>query len=81
MFVYSTDEMMRTGNAEEYTGGRLSWIGRLNYAYDQKYITEFSFRYDGNTLFAKGKRWGFFPSVSAAWRISKEPFMEKLQIG
>lgn len=77
MFVYSTDAERRYGTAEEYTGGRLSWIGRFNYNYDSKYIAEFSFRYDGNDLFAPGDRWGFFPSVSAAWRISSEPFMEE----
>lgn len=77
MFVFSTDATKRYGNAQEYTGGRLSWIGRFNYNFDSRYITEFSFRYDGNTLFPKGKRWGFFPSVSAAWRISEEPFMKE----
>lgn len=77
MFNYSSDSDRRWGDAEEYTGGRLSWIGRFNYTYDQKYIAEFSFRYDGNTLFPPGYRWGFFPSVSAAWRISEEPFMER----
>jgi hypothetical protein len=76
MFVYSSDSERRYGDAMEYTGGRLSWIGRFNYAYDQKYIAEFSFRYDGNTLFPKNHRWGFFPSASAAWRISEESFME-----
>ncbi|QGY48008.1 SusC/RagA family TonB-linked outer membrane protein [Maribellus comscasis] len=76
MFVYSTDAERRWGSASEVTGGRLSWIGRFNYTYAQKYIAEFSFRYDGNTLFPKEKRWGFFPSVSAAWRISEESFMD-----
>lgn len=78
MFVYSTDAERRWGDAEEVTGGRLSWIGRFNYTFAQKYIAEFSFRYDGNTLFPKEKRWGFFPSVSAAWRISEENFMKNL---
>lgn len=76
MFNYSKDAERRWGDAEEYTGGRLSWIGRFNYTFDQKYIAEFSFRYDGNTLFPEGHRWGFFPSVSAAWRLSQESFME-----
>lgn len=76
MYVFSSDALRRWGDAEEYTGSRLSWIGRFNYTYDQKYIAEFSFRYDGNTLFPKEHRWGFFPSVSAAWRISQESFME-----
>lgn len=77
MFVFSTDATKRYGNAREYTGGCLSWIGRFNYNFDSRYIAEFSFRYDGNTLFPKGKRWGFFPSVSAAWRISEESFMKE----
>ena len=78
MFVYSTDAERRYGDAEEYTGGRLSWIGRVNYNYDSRYMAEFSFRYDGNDKFAPGHRWGFFPSVSGAWRISQEPFMESM---
>ncbi len=76
MFVYSTDAGRRYGDASEVTGGRLSWIGRLNYSYSKKYIGEFSFRYDGNTLFPKEKRWGFFPSFSGAWRMSEEAFMK-----
>ncbi|MFV0505811.1 MAG: SusC/RagA family TonB-linked outer membrane protein [Bacteroidales bacterium] len=75
MFVYSTDSERRTGTAHEVVGGRLSWIGRFHYSFADRYIAEFSFRYDGNTLFPKEKRWGFFPSVSAAWRISEEAFM------
>ncbi|CAG4993624.1 hypothetical protein DYBT9275_01203 [Dyadobacter sp. CECT 9275] len=75
-FVYSTDTQRRNGDAYEETGARRSWIGRLNYNFDSRYIAEFSFRYDGNTLFPKGKRWGFFPSASAAWRISEEQFMK-----
>ncbi|GHU89019.1 SusC/RagA family TonB-linked outer membrane protein [Bacteroidia bacterium] len=76
MFAFSSDVENRFGDANEYAGAHLSWIGRFNYNYAQKYIAEFSFRYDGNTLFAPGHRWGFFPSVSAAWRIEQESFME-----
>jgi TonB-linked outer membrane protein, SusC/RagA family/TonB-dependent outer membrane receptor, SusC/RagA subfamily, signature region len=76
MFVFSTDAERRTGTAQEVNGGRLSWIGRLNYTYSHKYIAEFSFRYDGNARFPKEKRWGFFPSFSAAWRLSDEAFMD-----
>jgi len=42
-----------------------------------KYYLDATFRYDGSSKFAKDERWGFFPSVSAAWRISSEPFMER----
>ncbi|MFA7472938.1 MAG: SusC/RagA family TonB-linked outer membrane protein, partial [Spirosomataceae bacterium] len=62
MFVYPTDREMRETNAWETVGARQSYIGRLNYNFDERYIAEFSFRYDGNTLFPKHKRWGFFPS-------------------
>ncbi|WP_198405643.1 SusC/RagA family TonB-linked outer membrane protein [Chitinophaga caeni] len=75
-FAYPEDITMRFGNASEVIGARQSWIGRFNYNYDSRYIAEFSFRYDGNTLFPSDKRWGFFPSVSAAWRISEESFMK-----
>lgn len=51
-----------------------SYIGRAAYNFDNRYFAEFSFRYDGSSKFPKEKRWGFFPSASAAWRISQEPF-------
>lgn len=56
--------------------GRLSYVGRINYDYAGKYILETAFRYDGSQIFPPGRRWGFFPSVSAAWRISEEKFMD-----
>ncbi|HEY9489804.1 MAG TPA: SusC/RagA family TonB-linked outer membrane protein, partial [Chryseosolibacter sp.] len=74
-FVYSMDSERRFGNGFEKIGARQSLIGRANYNFTDRYIAEFSFRYDGNTLFPKHKRWGFFPSLSAAWRISEEAFM------
>lgn len=76
MFVYSSDRTMREANGWDSLAARQSWIGRVNYNYDSRYIAEFSFRYDGNTLFPSDKRWGFFPSVSAAWRLSEETFFK-----
>ncbi len=60
-----------------------SIIGRLNYAYAQRYFMEASFRYDGSSKFAKPSRWGFFPSLSLGWRLSEEGFMQsyKEEIG
>lgn len=52
-------------------------VGRLNYAYDNKYLFEFSFRYDGSYKFDPSSRWGFFPAVSLGWRISEEKFFKK----
>jgi TonB-linked SusC/RagA family outer membrane protein len=51
-----------------------SYFGRLNYDFEGKYLLEATFRYDGSSRFASGKRWGFFPAVSAGWRIDKESF-------
>ena len=53
------------------------FFGRLNYDYKGRYLLEVSARYDGTSRFAEGHRWGFFPSVSAGWRISEEPFFEE----
>jgi len=52
-----------------------SIFGRLGYNYADKYYADLSFRRDGSSKFAKDKRWGFFPSLSAAWRVSEENFM------
>ena len=49
---------------------------RINYDYMQRYLIEVNGRYDGSSKYADGDRWGFFPSVSAGWRISEEPFFE-----
>ena len=48
---------------------------RLHYGYKGRYLVEVSGRYDGNSKFPAGQRWGFFPSASVGWRISEEPFM------
>jgi TonB-linked SusC/RagA family outer membrane protein len=54
-----------------------SFFGRLGYVFADKYYVDASFRYDGSSKFAKDRRWGFFPSFSAAWRISEEDFMDE----
>ena len=54
-----------------------SWIGRFNYDYQGKYLLEYAFRYDGSYRYHPDKRWGFFPVVSAGWRISEERFMKR----
>ncbi len=56
-----------------------SAFGRAKYAYDQRYLLEFNFRYDGSSKFLKANRWGFFPSISAAWNISDESFLQNYQ--
>lgn len=52
-----------------------SFFGRLNYNYKERYLLEANLRYDGSSRFSKKNRWGIFPSFSAAWRVTEEPFM------
>jgi len=56
-----------------------SGFGRVNYAFNNKYLLEASFRLDGSSRFAAGRRWGFFPSVSAGWRVLEESFASGLR--
>jgi len=63
-------------NEQKYTHTTASFIFRAGYDYKSRYIIDFSGRYDGSWKFAKGKRWGFFPSVSAAWRMSEEAWWQ-----
>lgn len=57
-------------------GALASFFGRVNYDYREKYMATFILRADGSSNFARGKRWGYFPSVSAGWVLTNEPFME-----
>ena len=56
----------------------LSGVGRVNYAYDNKYLFSASIRADGSSVFGENNKWGYFPAASIGWRISRENFMEKL---
>jgi TonB-linked SusC/RagA family outer membrane protein len=85
-FTIAVDEMnMGSSNKNDYDNGGTSSVGRqigyvyrLGYVYNNKYLLEASGRYDGHYYFAPGKRWGYFPSFSAGWRISEESFMKSL---
>lgn len=63
-----------TNNGDLYKRARLSYFGRVGYNYKEKYLAEFLWRADGSYVFPKDGRFGFFPGVSAGWRISEEGF-------
>ncbi|WP_455644026.1 SusC/RagA family TonB-linked outer membrane protein [Parabacteroides sp.] len=72
-------DLANTHQMPVYTGTIWAVQGaffRLNYDYMQRYLIEVNGRYDGSSKYASGDQWGFFPSVSAGWRISEEPFFE-----
>jgi TonB-linked SusC/RagA family outer membrane protein len=75
------DQLFAGGNAEQnidnfdlFRRARLSYFGRAGYNYKEKYLAEFLWRVDGSYVFPKQGRFGFFPGVSAGWRISEEDF-------
>jgi len=73
-------ENLKTGDV--WSGANMSklisFFGRINYNFNDKYILTAILREDGSSKFGKNNKWGTFPSVSAAWRISSEPFMQNM---
>ncbi len=57
----------------------MSYVGRVAYNFDSKYLVTANFRADGSSKLAPGSKWGYFPSISAAWRLSSESFMKDIK--
>lgn len=73
-----TSNPIATGN--KYQWRMLSYFGRASYAFSGKYLAEVNLRADASSRFAKGNRWGYFPSFSAGWRLGEEGFIKNLGI-
>lgn len=85
-FNYPQYDVINAGNIENMNNGGNetqwainSFFGRINYNFNERYLFEANIRTDGSSRFAKGNRYGVFPSFSAAWRISEEPFMKAVE--
>ena len=76
MLLYN-QQAFDKGDVQDYRKQGLA--GRLSATYDNRYVAEFNFGYNGSENFAKGKRFGFFPSVAVGWLLREEAFMEKLK--
>lgn len=74
MLAGSTEGM--TNDAGTMEMGRMSWVGRFNYTYNNRYIMEATVRADASAKFPKTSRWGYFPSISLAWRLEQEEFFK-----
>lgn len=72
--VNAGDAKSATNGGGTYPWAQESFLGRLNYNYDNRYLLTATFRRDGSPYFGQDKRWGSFPSVSGAWRVSREKF-------
>jgi TonB-linked SusC/RagA family outer membrane protein len=57
-----------------------SFLGRVNYIFDEKYMLTASYRADGSSVFGANNKWGYFPSAAAAWRVSQERFLENIKV-
>lgn len=75
-FNNGTSQQTISGNASEWA--LLSMLGRATYNYDNKYLFTATIRRDGSSRFGTNNKWGWFPSASAAWRISEESFMKDI---
>ncbi|MFP4059621.1 MAG: SusC/RagA family TonB-linked outer membrane protein [Bacteroidales bacterium] len=72
----NSDIIAQYGAPEEWA--LMSYLGRLNYSFNDKYLLTASVRRDGSSRFGENRRWGVFPSVAFAWKISEEPFMQNV---
>ena len=78
----SLDQLFAGGDQEKNNGGgafnraRLSYYGRVGYNFQEKYLAEFLWRYDGSYTFPEHSRFGFFPGVTVGWRVSQEDFFK-----
>lgn len=71
------DITQSTGNGTQNDNSIFSYFGRAFYSYDDRYLITATLRRDGSSRFARGNRWGWFPSAALAWRVSNEKFMAK----
>jgi len=70
--------MSNSGDMEEWA--LMSYFGRLNYDFKDRYLLEFNMRYDGTSRLSPSTRWGIFPSFSAGWRVTEEQFVKNLDL-
>lgn len=71
------DFQTNSGNGSEFTSNSI--FGRVMYDFAERYLLQVNMRYDGSSRFAKKYRWGLFPSVSAGWVVTEEPFMKAVK--
>jgi len=76
LFIGDAAAENKDATGSETETGRLGYVGRFTYGYDNRYLLEANFRYDASLKFAPKGRWGFFPSVAVGWVLSEESFVK-----
>ncbi|WP_455639144.1 TonB-dependent receptor [Parabacteroides sp.] len=75
-YLFAGDASNQKNDGSASDSGRKNYFGRFGYEYKDRYVAEFNFRYDGSQNFPKGNRYGFFPGIQLAWRMSEEAFIK-----
>ncbi|CDD20125.1 putative uncharacterized protein [Prevotella sp. CAG:732] len=78
-YAGTIDGMKGVESGTKETIRNISFYGRLSYSYDSRYMLQATIRRDGSSVFGDGHQWGYFPSISGAWNITEEKFMEGLK--
>lgn len=76
-YLFAGGDNKKENDGKGSISARQNYFGRLSYGYKDKYMAEFTMRYDGSQNFATDARWGLFPGISAGWRISEEEFFKE----
>ena len=81
--IFETDNLgagslINAPGSDKSKNSLLSWLGRINYSFNDKYLFTVSARADGSSRFGNGNKWGFFPSAAFAWRVSEESFIKQI---
>ncbi|WP_162053177.1 SusC/RagA family TonB-linked outer membrane protein [Pontibacter pamirensis] len=75
---FAGDDTLNTPRPDEFTNVLISYFGRINYSFRDKYLLTATVRRDGSSRFSPDTRWGTFPALALAWRIAEEPFMRSI---
>lgn len=78
-YQFSSNTQNLKPGSDYYDSKLMSWVGRVSYAYADKYLLTATIRFDGSSRFGKDNKWGTFPSIGAAWRVSQEDFMKNIK--
>ena len=78
VYDISKGTLMESVASNKWGANRVSYLGRVNYNYDNRYLATVSMRADGSDKFGPGNRWGYFPSTAVAWRVNQESFLANI---
>jgi TonB-dependent starch-binding outer membrane protein SusC len=74
------EKTINPGNQDYKLSGLMSWMGRVMYSYDDRYMLSLTFRSDASSRLAPGHKWHTYPAISAGWNIAKESFMQDIKL-